>query len=160
MSDLQSNIQVGAVRGVTIGAFFSVGALIMVLVRGTGVLEDYRISLLGLIAYNLVEGAVTGAIVGSLLPFAMRDSLGAAGVGFVAMLPASIVGMLLVTPPTEWHETVPIGSLVGAALLGGLGGPLIRSQDAGETTPNWRFIGIVVAVAGILVLSTRLAGWW
>src|SRR5213078_3458222 len=81
----------------------------MVLVRGTGVLEDYRISLFGLIAYNLVGGAVTGAIVGSLLPFAKRNSLGAAGVGFVGMLPASIVGMLLVTPPTEWHDIVPLG---------------------------------------------------
>ena len=58
------------------------------------------------------------------------------------------------------HDIVPIGSLVGAVLLGGLGGPLIRSQDAGDTTPNWRFIGIVVAIAGILVLSMRLAGWW
>ncbi len=160
MSDLQSNIELGATRGVTIGALFSVGALVMVLARGAGVLEGYRIGLLGLITYNLVGGAVTGAIVGSLLPLAIRNSLSAAAVGFIAMLPASVVGMFLVTPPNEWREVVPLGSLASAALLGGLGGPLLRSQDAGETTPNWRFIGIVVGVGGVLAFLMYLAGWW
>jgi uncharacterized membrane protein YsdA (DUF1294 family) len=159
-TEFQKNVQAGIKRGLAIGAFFATGSVLLVLLRGPSALEGYRISLLGLITYDLIGGAVTGAIVGSLLPVANRNSGGAALVGFIAMLPASVVAMLLVTPSGEWRQVVPVGSLVAAALLGGLSGPLFRSQDRGEATTNWRFVAIVVSVGVVLGLLMFLAGWW
>ena len=160
MTSFQENVQLGFKRGLEIGAFFGAGAVVLVLVRGPSALNEYRISLLGLIAYDLVGGATTGIIAGSLLPFASRGSLAAALVGFVAMLPASLVGMLVVTPSDEWSHVVPIGFPVSAALLGGLGGPLLRSFYAGESSTNWRFVAAVVSGGAVLALLMYLAGWW
>src|SRR2546430_793846 len=149
MTTFRTNLGVGVTRGLAIGAFFAAGALVLRLVNGSRFLDDYHVSLLGLIAYDVLAGAatgaivgsllplasrssITGAIVGSLLPLASRSSIGAALVGFVAMLPASFVGMLIVTPSDQWDRVIPIGSLVAAALLGGLIGPLLRSYYADE----------------------------
>jgi hypothetical protein len=160
MSDLQSNGRLGLNRGLAIGGFFAAGSLLMVATRGISVLDDYHTTLPGLLAFNVIGGAITGAIVGVLLPVANRGAVSAALVGFVAMLPASVVGMLMVTPHGEWRDVVPVGSLAGAALLGGLGGPLLRSSYAGETATNWRFVAILVAVGAALGFLMHLAGWW
>jgi hypothetical protein len=132
MNRVAANVRLGVIYGLAIGGTFALGSLITVLVRGATFLDDYRISLLGLIAFNLVGGAGTGAIAGLLLPLAKRSAIGASAVGFVAMLPISFIGMLLVTPPGEWREVIPLGAPVGAALLGGLIGPALRSQLLGE----------------------------
>lgn len=160
MSTLQSNVRLGTGRGLAIGGFFAAGSLLIVATRGMSVLDDYHTTLPGLLAFNLIGGAVTGAIVGVLLPLASRGAISAGLVGFVAMLPASVVGMLMVTPRGEWPNVVPMGTLAGAALLGGLGGPLLRSSYAGETATNWRFVAIFVAVGATLGLLMYLAGWW
>jgi len=76
------------------------------------------------------------------------------------MLPASFVGMLIVTPSDQWDRVIPIGSLVAAALLGGLIGPLLRSYYADEVTTNWRFVAIVVSTGTVVALIMYLAGWW
>src|SRR3989440_10651494 len=105
MTTFRTNLGVGVTRGLAIGAFFAAGALVLRLVNGSRFLDDYHVSLLGLIAYDVLAGAATGAIVGSLLPLASRSSIGAALVGFVAMLPASFVGMLIVAPRSEEHTS-------------------------------------------------------
>ena len=160
MTNFQRNMQLGLRRGIEIGGFFAAGAVVSVLVSGPKVLDQYRISLVGLLAYDLTGGALTGLIVGSLLPFASRSSIWAALIGFISMLPASLVGMLIVTPSDEWGSIVPAGFLVAAALLGGLGGPLLRSFYAGETTTNWRFVAIVASTGAVLALLMYFAGWW
>ena len=160
MTTFRTNLGVGVTRGLAIGAFFAAGALVLRLVNGSRFLDDNYVSLLGLIAYDVLAGAATGAIVGSLLPLASRSSIGAALVGFVAMLPASFVGMLIVTPSDQWDRVIPIGSLVAAALLGGLIGPLLRSYYADEVTTNWRFVAIVVSTGTVVALIMYLAGWW
>jgi|SRR6266550_6876547 len=160
MTDLQRNVRLGISRGLAIGDFFAAGSLLMVATRGRSVLDDYHTTLPGLLAFNVVGGAITGAIVGVLLPVASRGAVSAAVVGFVGMLPASVVGMLMVTPHAEWRDVVPIGTLAGAALLGGLGGPLLRSSYAGETATNWRFVAIFVGGGAALGFLMYLAGWW
>ncbi len=160
MSDLQSNVRLGVSRGLTIGGFFAAGSLLVVATRGMSVLDDYHTTLPGLLAFNVIGGAITGAIVGVLLPVASRGAVRAAVLGFVAMLPASVVGMLMVTPQGEWRDVVPIRTLAGAALLGGLGGPLLRSSYAGETATNWRFVAFFVARGTALGFLMYLAGWW
>ncbi len=132
MNRVAANVRLGVTYGVGIGGTFALGSLVTAFVRGAGFLDDYRISLVGLIAFNLLGGAATGAIVGLLLPLAKRSAIGASAVGFVAMLPISLLGMLLVTPPGEWSDVVPLGAPVAAALLGGLIGPALRSQLLGE----------------------------
>jgi hypothetical protein len=109
-----------------------------VLVRGAGVLDQFRISLLGLMLYDLLGGAATGAIVGVLLPLARRSGIGAAVVGFVALVPICFIGTLIVFPPEKWRDLVPATPLVAAALLGGLGGPALRSQYLNEFLPRPR----------------------
>ncbi len=132
MKSVATNVKLGVVYGVGIGATFALGAVLMVLIRGIHSLTDYRISLPGLIALDLLGGVGTGAIVGLFLPFAARSALRASVVGFVAMLPFSFVGMLIVTPPDEWPKVIPVGPLVAAALLGGLIGPALRTQLLGK----------------------------
>src|SRR5438552_404530 len=117
MTTFRTNLGVGVTRGLAIGAFFAAGALVLRLVNGSRFLDDNHVSLLGLIAYDVLAGAATGAIVGSLLPLASRSSIGAALVGFVAMLPASFVGMLIVTPSDQWDRVIPIGSLVAGVTM-------------------------------------------
>ncbi len=160
MSDLQNNVRLGISRGLAVGGFFAAGSLLMVATRGMAVLDDYHTTLPGLLAFNVIGGSITGAIVGALLPVASRGAVSAAVVGFVAMLPASLVGMLMVTPHGEWRDVVPVGTLAGAGLLGGLGGPLLRSSYAGETATNWRVVAIFVAVGAALGFLMYLAGWW
>src|SRR2546430_4391343 len=74
MTTFRTNLGVGVTRGLAIGAFFAAGALVLRLVNGSRFLDDYHVSLLGLIAYDVLAGAATGAIVGSLLPLASRRS--------------------------------------------------------------------------------------
>jgi len=161
MDALPANVRKGIRGGIVIGATWAVGGLIQALVRGpTFVHQQYNMSLFGLIAYNLLGGAGTGAIVGVLLPVASRSAVGAAMVGFVAMLPVSFITIAILAPVGQLHRYLPAVPLVMAAVLGGLGGPAIRSQSLGETEPSWRFIGFVVGVGTLIAVALYLAGWW
>jgi hypothetical protein len=132
MNDLAQRVRLGVTRGLVIGGAYVAASLVVVILRGPSVLEQFRMSVAALIAYDLLGGALTGAIVGVLLPLAERSGLGAAVVGFVSMFPVCLIGTLIVSPPEKWHEVIPAAPLVSAALLGGLGGPALRSQYRGE----------------------------
>ena len=83
----------------------------------------------GLVAFDLLDGAVTAAIVGMFLPAAKDSGLGADLVGFIALISVCWVGTLIALPPDQWHRMIPGVPLVAAALLGGLGGPAVRCQS-------------------------------
>ncbi len=132
MNRLGTNMRLGIREGLVIGAGYLAGSLVMVILRGPSILEQFRISLVGLVVYDILGGAATGAIVGLLLPLAKRSGIGAAIVGFAALLPICFIGTLIVFSPEEWHKLLPSTPLVSAGLLGGLGGPVLRTQYLGR----------------------------
>jgi hypothetical protein len=121
-------------------------------------------ALWALLPVYLVGGVLTGGIVGVLRPWADSD-LRAAVVGFVAMVPVTFALFLLIASPVDFRAFSPWMELITAALLGGLGGPFLRSQvlfvEPGyRVRTNWKFVSALVGAAAVLVLLTKLAHWW
>lgn len=118
----------GALR---IAVIYSLIAVVGYVLRGDELRAQLHVGLVPVLAVYLVGACVSGSIVGLMLPIAQRSGLGAAVVGFIAMLPISAVVALLVVSPEDLH-IVPVLAVVQAAIYGGLGGPYLRSQSLDE----------------------------
>jgi hypothetical protein len=119
-----SNIRTGVREGLIYAAMFALVALSALLVRGPQVLSTYGLTPIELLAFYLLGGTSAGAIAGLLLPLT-RHPVGAIVVGFLAMLPTCFAGVLLVFPPIEWPQLIPIAPLIGAAVYGVFGGLML-----------------------------------
>jgi len=169
--------------GVLYGAGFSVIALLIIAGAAVRTLFGARIggwSQLPL-ALPVIIGSYLGAgLLGGLGFWATRPlrrwavgwALSGFAIGTIVYGTVALTGILAylyfdvnlfdLKSKTDAWQFWPAVSLVCGALTGVPLGLYYWSQErsSGRTETNWRFLGIVVAIAAILALAMRLAGWW
>lgn len=109
------------------GIYFALAVVQVAATKGR-VLGEWGFSLLGLVAFHLFAGVSTGLIIGLLAPLA-RFRVGAAAVGFVALLPLSFMMFSIMVPPEDKAGAMPWLPLSFAAVYGILGGLYFRSKE-------------------------------
>lgn len=122
---LQRRVVVGIRAGLSVAGLLSLWVFVVWAVQGGGTFAFLGTTLPTVIGIYFIGGAITGGLVGALLPMTQRV-LGAGIVGVIAGIPtaALIVGSLEgFAPWTEIHTVSAVGT---AVLVGGLSGVLIR----------------------------------
>jgi hypothetical protein len=83
-----------------------------------------RLGLSRVLAFYLLGGPATGALIGFLLP-RMRTTQGAIAIGLIVAVPIGVVTALLLAGP-QWSDRHTFVSVIITLLAGPLGGLLVR----------------------------------
>jgi hypothetical protein len=127
---LLDRIKAGVKAWMPVAHGFSALAVVLTLASGGEVLRKYgpRVTLPLVIVVYYVAFAAAGAVFGALAPF-KRTRLGAALVGFAAMLPMGFMVVPLIATETTPRWVVLISSLGVALVLGPGYGLIDRAFD-------------------------------
>ena len=124
------NLGTGVRWGLYYAAVYSAVGTVLYVLRGPDLLAGYGLTFVEMLASYVAGGLVGGVVVGLFLPMG-RTAVGAALLGFIAVLPFCFAAALTMTEPAQWSSEIPLVPLVTAALLGplsGLGTWIYRSR--------------------------------
>lgn len=112
--------------GVEKAAYYVVLFLGIVLIK-VALGQDLPGPLWAIIFTYAFGGVTTGAIIGLLRPWAVRSAFGAAITGFIALLPVSFAGCLVLVDRDAFRHSAPWAEIVVSG-NGLLFGPYLRSR--------------------------------
>lgn len=126
---MKENLRRGLILGLGEAAVLSLWIIFAVEFLEDNALAEYNASLLEAVAAYSVGGVTGGVLAGLVYPL-RKYALGSVMVGFLLAAPAA-VGIIVVTTPKQEMWTIGgiPGALIAAALVGGLVGLQIWSED-------------------------------
>ncbi len=131
MNSLRTNVSWGLRWGLSVALVYSAYVLVLVLLRGNGVLTDQGISLSQVLTVYGITGIFGGLAVGLLRPLG-RYLVGAAVIGYIVAALLFFCFGLIDAPLSEWQRDDVTEVLVLAAILGPAGGVIAWKQGRGS----------------------------
>lgn len=115
LAALETNLKSGIRWGARYAVAYSAIALLILLLRGQAAFAEADTTFLRVLLFYWAGGLTGGVLVGLLWPLG-RSRVGAALLGAIVGVPVGCMAMLVVTPPSRWHESVVVAAVLGLIL--------------------------------------------